>query len=144
MLSFEKRLRKTQFKIILSSTKRCLAYPSENLTNFVLIKSYKLFDNEADIKKAIPLGSKKMVRIGERRICIFHLESGFKVFNNLCPHNGHSLLDGLTNYLEEVVCPLHGYRFSLNDGKESESRCLDLTIHQIDITNSGVFLRLSP
>ena len=83
-----------------------------------------------------------MVRIGERRICIFHLDAGFKAFDNLCPHNGHSLLEGTTNYLGEVVCPLHGYRFSLKDGKESESRCSDLTIHQIDITNDGVFLRL--
>ena len=83
-----------------------------------------------------------MVRIGEKRVCIFHLESGYKVFDNLCPHNGQSLLDGTTNYLEEIVCPLHGYRFNLKDGKECESRSPDLTIHAIEITEHGVFLQL--
>jgi nitrite reductase/ring-hydroxylating ferredoxin subunit len=105
-----------------------------------LTKSYKLFNSASDIQKAIPLGSKKMVRIGEKRVCIFNHDSGFKVFDNLCPHNGHSLLEGTINYLGEVVCPLHGYRFNLKNGKEGESRCRDLIIHQIDITIDGVFL----
>jgi nitrite reductase/ring-hydroxylating ferredoxin subunit len=107
-----------------------------------LTKSYKLFNSASEIQNAIPLGSKKMVRIGEKRVCIINHESGFKVFDNLCPHNGHSLLEGEVNYLGEVVCPLHGYRFNLQNGKEGGSRCQDLTIHQIHITNSGVFLRL--
>lgn len=108
-----------------------------------MVKSYKLFETETAIQKAIPFGGKKMVRIGEKRVCIFHLESGYKVFDNLCPHNGQSLLDGKLNYLEEIVCPLHGYRYNLNDGKECESRSPDLTIHQIEITERGVFLKLN-
>ncbi len=83
-----------------------------------------------------------MVRIGEKRVCIFHLDSGFKVFDNLCPHNGHSLLEGNVNYLGEVVCALHGYRFDLNHGRESESKCADLQLHKIEITDEGVFLGL--
>lgn len=107
-----------------------------------MTKTFKLFNNESELQSAIPPGTNKMIRIGERRVCIINHESGFKVFDNLCPHNGHSLLEGDVNYLGEVVCPLHGYRFSLKNGKEGESRCADLTIHQIDITNSGVLLRL--
>ena len=107
-----------------------------------MVKSYKLFNTESEIRLAIPIGSKKMVRIGEKRVCIFHLDSGFKVFDNLCPHNGHSLLDGIVNAFGEIVCPLHGYRYNLSDGRECQSRCSDLVIHQIEITKEGVFLRL--
>ena len=83
-----------------------------------------------------------MIRIGEKRFCIFHIDSGFKVFDNLCPHNGHSLLEGQVNHLNEIVCPLHGYRFNINDGRECELRTHDLQIHKIEIEPNGVFLNI--
>ena len=105
-------------------------------------KTFKLFESAEALNRVIPKGAKKMVRIGEKRVCIFHLADGFKVFDNLCPHNGHSLLDGDVNYLEEIVCPLHGYRYSLNDGRECQSRTNDLQLHELQISDEGVFLRL--
>ncbi len=107
-----------------------------------MVKRYKLFPSEEKLKTAIPLGTKKMLRIGERRICVFHHESGYKVFDNLCPHSGHSLLEGQINAFNEIVCPLHGYRFSLLDGRECEMRTQDLQLHKLEVSEGGAFLLL--
>ncbi|GAB5525792.1 MAG: hypothetical protein Roseis2KO_36640 [Roseivirga sp.] len=106
------------------------------------MKWYRLFDSEARLQAALGASGRKMVRIGEKRVCLFFHEGAFHVFDNLCPHNMHSLFEGNINYLKEIVCPLHGYRYSLNDGRECEGKSGDLTIHSLEIRPEGVYLGL--
>lgn len=106
------------------------------------MKWYKLFDSEARLKTAIGGAGKKIIRIGERKVCLFFHDEAFHAFDNLCPHNMHSLLEGNINYLKEIVCPLHGHRFSLKDGRECEGKSGDLKIHSIEVRQDGVYLGL--
>ena len=106
------------------------------------MRRFKLFSSEEDLKRTVPEGSRKMVRIGDKRVCIIHHHSGYKVIDNLCPHNGHSLFEGKINHLDEIVCPLHGYRYRLLDGRECDGKSGDLKIHRLDIEEEGVFLSL--
>ena len=93
-----------------------------------------------DLKRTVPLGKEKTVRIGDRKFCLFHRDSGFTITDHLCPHNGFSLAGGTFNNSNEIVCPLHGYRFNLKDGKECQSRTPDLGIHQLSVKKDGVYL----
>lgn len=87
--------------------------------------------------------SRKIVRIGDKRICLVLNNGEFHAFDHLCPHNQHSLLEGTINYQNEVVCPLHSYRFSLKDGSECEQRTRPLKIHSLKIKSDGVFLEVN-
>lgn len=107
------------------------------------MKWYRLFDDEQALLVALGPDAKRVVRIGERRVCLFHNAGSYHAFDHLCPHNKHSLLEGSINHLGEVVCPLHGYRYSLKDGRECDSKSGSLTIHRIEIRDEGVFLGLS-
>ena len=107
------------------------------------MKWYKLFEDEAQLKAALGDQGRRMLRIGERRLCLVRHGDQFHAFDNLCPHNKHSLLEGQVNYLNEVVCPLHGYRYNLKDGLECEGRSGALAIHQIDFRTNGIFLGLN-
>lgn len=107
------------------------------------MKWYRLFDSRQALLGALNENGRKMIRIGERRLCLIKKGDQFHVFDNLCPHNKHSLFEGEINYLEEIVCPLHGYRYRLSDGRECDNKSDSLTIHQLEFRPSGVFLGVS-
>lgn len=104
------------------------------------MKWYRLFEGQAQLDRALGSEARRMLRLGERRICLVKNEGRYHAFDNLCPHNKHSLLEGNINYLDEVVCPLHGYRYSLKDGLECEGRSSSLAVHQVEIRSDGIFL----
>ena len=99
-----------------------------------------MFEDQAQLDQALGAPARKMVRIGEKRLCLVKHEGQYHAFDNLCPHNKHSLLEGSINYLEEVVCPLHGYRYSLKDGLECEGKSAALKVHKVEFRANGVFL----
>ncbi|WP_421977337.1 Rieske (2Fe-2S) protein [Roseivirga seohaensis] len=105
--------------------------------------SYKLFDSKEELLQRLGDEGRKIIRIGDKKICLVLNQGEFHVFDHLCPHNQHSLLEGAINYKNEVVCPLHAYRFSLKDGMECEQRTKPLKIHSLKIENSGVFLQVN-
>ena len=106
------------------------------------MKWYRLFATEEQLKTALAPHSRKMLRVGDRRLCLFEHSGRYHVFDNLCPHNKHSLLEGNINFQNEIVCPLHGYRYALSDGLECEGRSGSLSIHSLEIRPDGVFLGL--
>lgn len=63
----------------------------------------------------IPAREGRAVRIGEREIAIFNLGGRFLAVDNRCPHRGGPLADGIVSGTN-VVCPLHAWKFSLENG----------------------------
>ena len=107
------------------------------------MKSYRLAENKEDLTAKLDEQGKRIIRLGERKICLFLHQDEFYVFDHLCPHNKHPLFDGAINFQNEVVCPLHAYRFSLKDGRECENRTAALVIHKLKFKLEGVFLEVS-
>ncbi|KYG83475.1 Rieske (2Fe-2S) protein [Roseivirga echinicomitans] len=107
------------------------------------MKSFKLFDSKNELLERMGVNERSIVRIGDHRICLVLNAGEFHAFDHLCPHNQHSLFEGTINYKNEVVCPLHSYRFSLKDGSECEQRTKPLRIHALKIENDGVFLQVN-
>ena len=106
------------------------------------MKSYKLAENREDLLNKLDEQGKTIIRLGERKICLFHHQGDFHVFDHLCPHNKHPLFEGAINFQNEIVCPLHAYRFSLKDGKECEHRTAALTIHNLKAEAEGIYLEI--
>lgn len=68
-----------------------------------------------------------------------HNNSFFAVQDS-CSHNGESLSKGTVNYLGEVVCPWHNYRFELSTGRECSMRSADLRTYPIKVDVDGFFI----
>ena len=64
----------------------------------------------------IPAREGRAVRIGDREIAIFNLGGRFLAVDNRCPHRGGPLADGIVSGTK-IVCPLHAWKFSLEDGR---------------------------
>lgn len=99
------------------------------------IKIFKEFDAAA---RTIPDGNSKLVIIGNHRICLSNVNNQFYAIQDTCPHSGHSLSQGKINYLNEVVCPLHGYRFSLKHGQEGDQKCADAKTYRVRMDEEGL------
>ena len=63
----------------------------------------------------IPLREGRSVRIGDDEIAIFNLGDRYVAVDNSCPHRGGPLCDGIVSG-DTVVCPLHGWKISLDTG----------------------------
>lgn len=100
----------------------------------------KIFNSAAEGQAVIPSGSSRQVIIGELKLCMSNFDNSFKACENFCPHNGEELHKGMVNYLGEIICPWHNYRFDLSTGAESSGRCRDLELYPTKITEEGVFV----
>ena len=63
----------------------------------------------------IPPREGREVTIGTRRLAIFNLGERFMATENLCPHRGGPLCDGIVTG-SSVVCPLHAWKVNLESG----------------------------
>jgi 3-phenylpropionate/trans-cinnamate dioxygenase ferredoxin subunit len=85
-------------------------------------------------------GRPQLVIIGTTRICLVLVDDRLLAIEDRCSHNGESLSKGSVNYLGEVICPWHGYRFNLKTGRESGQRSRDLTTYPVKEDAEGVFI----
>ncbi len=104
------------------------------------MKWIKIFNTLSAAVEAIPRGTSKLVIIGDHRLCLSNTKDEYYAIQDRCPHNGESLSKGKTNYLGEVVCPLHGYRFSIKSGQEGDHKCGDAKTYRVKVNEEGLFI----
>jgi nitrite reductase/ring-hydroxylating ferredoxin subunit len=75
-----------------------------------------------------------------KRICLVLRSTQFYALEDTCSHSGESLSKGIINYLGEIVCPWHAYRFSLASGRESGERSRDLISYPIQEDETGFYI----
>lgn len=104
------------------------------------IKWFYLFKDQHEMNKAIPNNTLRKASVEGKKICLINQNGTLKATADLCPHQQASLSGGRLNAYNEIICPLHSYRFDLNNGRETDQRCDDLEIHQIDVRTDGIYL----
>lgn len=89
----------------------------------------------------VPLGEGRPVTVGDRRVAVFHTESGWYALDDACPHRGGPLSDGI---LADrcVACPLHDRRFDLADGAALTDGDA-VAAHSVVVRGDGVHLELA-
>ena len=100
----------------------------------------KIFDGEAVALQVLRNDSPQLLIVNGKRICLVRHKEKFYAVQDRCTHNGDSLSKGTINYLGEVICPWHNYRFDLQSGRESASRSSDLITYPIKIEPDGFFV----
>ncbi|MBI1336033.1 MAG: Rieske 2Fe-2S domain-containing protein [Phycisphaera sp.] len=63
-----------------------------------------------------PEGERKCVNVGKTPICVVHTDGRLHAFLDMCPHAGMPLNEG-TLEGKRIICPFHGYTFSIEDGR---------------------------
>lgn len=102
----------------------------------------KIFDSEAEARSRIKEHKPQLLIVKGQRICLTLHNGEFFAVQDACTHNGDSLSKGQVNYLGEIICPWHNYRFQLSTGRACDSSCRDLATFGVKSDNSGFFIGL--
>ena len=75
-----------------------------------------------------------------KTICIALKNDILHACTHKCPHAGGNLVDGYLDALGNIVCPLHPYKFNLNNGRNISGEGYHLKTFPIEIRKEGVFV----
>lgn len=100
----------------------------------------KIFSSDEEARKRIRPDKPQLLVVNGKRICLVLHNNNFLAVQDACSHNGESLSKGQVNYLGEIVCPWHGYRFELNTGRACDSSCADLKTFLVRIDGDGFYI----
>jgi 3-phenylpropionate/trans-cinnamate dioxygenase ferredoxin component len=63
----------------------------------------------------IPDGGRKIVRIDDQEVAVFHLDGAYFAIEDVCTHDGGPVAEG--ELVGEVIeCPRHGAKFNVKTG----------------------------
>ena len=103
---------------------------------------FKIFNDRQEALQVLNENEPRLLLVKEKRLCLLRRQDQLFVMAEKCPHNGESLTKGSLNYLGEIICPWHGYRFNVVTGRESNERCRDLETFPIRESDDGIFVGL--
>ncbi|MCH7401578.1 Rieske (2Fe-2S) protein [Belliella kenyensis] len=106
------------------------------------MKTFTLGNSDQQVLELIPDKRIKLVSVGSNQVCVSRIGKKFYAFQKLCPHRMASLNEGFVTNFEEVVCPLHQYRFDLNTGEVRAGSCESLLVYKAELTSSGLLIQL--
>jgi nitrite reductase (NADH) small subunit len=90
----------------------------------------------------IPLREGRSVRIGDDEIAIFNLGDRFVAVDNSCPHRGGPLCDGIVSG-DTVVCPLHGWKISLDTGNVLKPEvCVRVETYPVSVEDGVILVQI--
>ncbi len=84
----------------------------------------------------------QLIIVKNIRICLTIHQGELFAVQDACPHNAESLSKGQVNYLGEIICPWHNYRFLLSTGGARDSSCRDLVTYSLKSDDSGFYIAM--
>ena len=103
------------------------------------MKWIKIFNQPGEAKERLKESQPQQVVIGLVRICLIRVQDNFFAVGDKCSHNGESLSKGKINFMGEITCPWHGYRFDLKTGRCAEN-CPDIPTYPVKENEDGFFI----
>jgi len=83
-----------------------------------------------------------VVDLNGKTICLGKYNERLFAFAYKCPHAGGILADGYIDALGNVVCPLHRYKYSLQNGRNVSGEGYYLKHWPVEIKEDGIFVGL--
>ncbi len=90
----------------------------------------------------IALGESRCVEFEGKSFGIFHLDTGFHVIDNICPHKGAPLHEGFVQN-GVVVCPWHQWEFQVTDGKCLSIQTQGVTSYPVEIRENSIWVEVT-
>ena len=78
--------------------------------------------------------------VDEKVLCIIKNGNKLDACSQKCPHAGGIMSNGYVDASGNIVCPLHGYKFSLQNGRNVTGEGYLLKIFPVQIRYGAVFV----
>jgi len=106
-------------------------------------KKYRWIKIAGNMEELI-FGEKNIAQIEleGKKICVAKTISGLKAFSSKCPHAGGDMSEGKLDKKGNIICPVHGYVFSVNNGRDSSGEGYFLKIYPIKEADGEILIGL--
>jgi 3-phenylpropionate/trans-cinnamate dioxygenase ferredoxin subunit len=90
----------------------------------------------------IPDPGRKLVEIDERLVVLIHTAGHFYAMDDVCTHDGGPLDEGPLEGFA-IVCPRHGAKFDIRDGRALTMPATRATVvHEVKVEGDDVLVKL--
>ncbi len=80
------------------------------------------------------------ITVNGKTICLAKHNETLLACTQKCPHAGGIMADGYLDAVGNIVCPLHRYKFSLQNGRNVSGEGYFLKTFPVEIRKEGVFV----
>lgn len=81
-----------------------------------------------------------VVELKGKKICITRYKEEWFAFGYKCPHASGIMADGHIDAVGNVVCPVHRYKFSLKNGRNTSGEGYYLKTYPVEVREEAVFV----
>ena len=81
-----------------------------------------------------------VVDVNNKKISLGKHENKIFAFAHKCPHAGGVLANGFLDATGNVVCPLHRYKFNLQNGRNTSGEGYYLKTYLVDEKADGIYI----
>ena len=98
----------------------------------------------ADYETAIDWQSNDMciVEADNKKITLARFGGKLFAFAHKCPHASGIMADGHINAMGQVTCPLHRYRFDMQNGRNTSGEGYYLRTYAVENREDGIYIGL--
>ena len=101
-------------------------------------KWYKIAEN----KVVLNFGTNNLLQleVAEKPICLALVKDRIMACSAQCPHASGTLADGYIDSLGNIVCPVHRYKFNLENGRNVSGEGYHLKTYPVEVREDGVYV----
>jgi nitrite reductase/ring-hydroxylating ferredoxin subunit len=96
----------------------------------------------SDSLEEITFGTNQLVQmeVSGKMVCLVRKNDQLYACTAKCPHAGGCLADGYIDATNNIVCPLHRYKFNLLNGRNTSGEGYFLKTFPVELREDGVFI----
>ena len=80
------------------------------------------------------------MQVAGKQVCIAKVNDTLYACSSKCPHAGGTIADGFIDASNNIVCPVHRYKFNLQNGRNVSGEGFYLKIYPVDQREDGVYI----
>jgi 3-phenylpropionate/trans-cinnamate dioxygenase ferredoxin subunit len=103
-------------------------------------KWFKIAENENEL--LFPANGLRIIEVNGKRITLAKYNRQLFGCAYMCPHASGILGDGYIDSTGNIVCPVHGYKFALDNGRNISGEGYYLKTYPLKKEEAGIFIGL--
>lgn len=112
--------------------------------NYMPDKKYSWYKIAGSVTELdFPPGGLLEMEANGKKFCLAKQNDQLFACAHKCPHAGGPMAGGYTDALGNIVCPLHRYKFSLQNGRNTSGEGYFLKTFPVEIRSDGVYIGFS-
>jgi nitrite reductase/ring-hydroxylating ferredoxin subunit len=78
--------------------------------------------------------------INGKKVCVAEFQQEWFGFAYKCPHASGLMAEGYIDPVGNIVCPVHRYKFSLRNGRNTSGEGFYLKTYPVEVREDGVYI----